>query len=307
MPVSPVLKQLIRRTGILFAVFLAAVILPVVTEFPPTIERRATIALHVVAVLAIFFQAVIWSNALVNHWRNVYIERYRAEYGAATTIGALAAFIRFACIVILLSLALDALGVPVKPLFAGLGIGGIAIAFALQNILGDIFAALSIVLDKPFVVGDAIQVDTFSGRVERIGIKSTRVRSDTGEQLVFANGDLLRGRLRNFELMKERRVTLVTRVAGDTSADQLTRIPGILKELVDAQPGTRFARSHLRQIGDTTLDFETVYFLEDPAYGLMMDTQHALQIAVVRRFASEAIFLATQLETAVKRKAAGLA
>jgi len=306
MPVSPVLKHLFRRTGILFAVFLAAIILPYVLDFPPKYEHRINEGLHLVAVLSLFFQAVIWANALVNHWRELYIERHRDEYGAATTIGAMAAFARVIFVLLLILMALKAMYIDVGPFLAGLGIGGIAIAFALQNVLSDLFGALSIVLDKPFVVGDAIQVDDFSGRVERIGLKSTRVRSDSGEQLVFANGELLKGRLRNFQLMQERRVTFTTRVAGNISADVAETIPTIIEKLVQAQPHTRFARSHLKQIGDATLDYETVYFMTDPAYALMMDTQQALQLAILRRFAEAGIQLATQLEAAVKLKTAGL-
>lgn len=306
MTVSPLLKQLLRRTGILFVIFLAAVILPNVLDFPPRFEHRITTALHLTAVLALFCQAVIWSNALVNHWRNVYIERHRDEYGAATTIGAMAAVVRVVFFIVLLLMALDALDFKINTIIAGLGIGGIAVAFALQNILGDIFGALSIVLDKPFVVGDAIQVDSFSGRVERIGLKSTRVRSDTGEQLIFANGDLLKGRLRNYQLMEERQVVWAVRLPGSTPADVAARVPTLLQQLIQAQPGTRFVRAHLKQISDTTLDYETVYLLTDPSYNVMMDTQQALQLALIRRCAEEKIQLAVQLEAVVKLKAAGL-
>ena len=134
------------------------------------------------------------------------------------------------------------LGVDITALVAGLGIGGIAVALALQNILGDLFASLSITLDRPFVVGDFLIVGDFLGTVEYIGIKSTRLRSLSGEQIIMANADLLGSRVRNYGRMAERRVVFTINVTYETTAEVLERIPALIREIVAAQPGTRFDR-----------------------------------------------------------------
>ena len=194
----------------------------------------------------------------------------------------------------------------VTALVAGLGVGGIAIAFALQNVLSDIFAAMSIVTDKPFVIGDSIQVDTFSGKVEHIGLKSTRVRSDTGEQIVFGNSDLLKGRIRNFGRMEERQAVVVTRVAGSTPADKLALVPKIMREVIESIPNTRFVRAAMTTLSDTTIDFTSVYYLTDPAYQVYVDSQQAVMLELMRRLSAEGVMLSVQLEAAVKEKTAGL-
>lgn len=306
MSVPLLIRRLLQRTRTLFVIFLAAWIVPLVVTFPPRYEGRITRLLHYTAVLALFAQGVAWVNALVAFWTDSYIERHRIERGELTTIRAVAVVVRVAFVALLLLAALEALGLSVTGVITGLGIGGIAVAFALQNVLADLFGAFSIVMDKPFVIGDAIQVDGLSGTVERIGLKSTRVRSDDGEEIIFANGDLLRGRIRNFGRMEERRAVLTTRVNGDTPPETLARIPALLRQIVEAQPDVRFGRAHLRAIGDATIDFETVYYLRNTAYKVMLDTQQAVMLAVLRRCAQEGIGLAVQLETTQKKKIAGL-
>jgi small-conductance mechanosensitive channel len=301
MSISPIVKQLLRRTGILFLIFLAAWITPLVITFPPKYDARISTALSYTAVIALFLQGILWVNALVAHWTDQYIERHQIQRGDITSIRAVAAVTRIAAAALLLLFAFEALGKNVTGLITGLGIGGIAIAFALQNVLADLFGAFSIVLDKPFVLGDTIQVDTLSGTVERIGLKSTRVRSDDGEEIVFGNGDLLKSRIRNFGRMEARRAVLTTRVNADTPPDALARLPRILQEIIEAQPNVRFGRSHLKTIGDTTIDFESVYYLTSPAYQLFMDTQQAILITLIRHLAQENIQLSAQLETAAKQ------
>ena len=157
--------------------------------------------------------------------------------------------------------ALNRLGYDVTALITGLGVGGIAIALAVQNVLGDLFAALAIVLDKPFVVGDAITVDTMTGTVEHVGLKTTRIRSVNGEQLIFSNADLLKSRIRNFKRMQERRIVFTIGVSYDTPPDTVARIPAMIREAVEAQQQVRFDRSHFMSYGDSALSFETVYFV----------------------------------------------
>ena len=159
---------------------------------------------------------------------------------------------------VVLLMILDNLGVNITALVASLGIGGIAVALAVQNILGDIFASLSIALDRPFAIGDFIVVGDVLGTVEYIGLKTTRIRSLSGEQIVFSNADLLKSRIRNYKRMTERRVVFGFGVVYQTPHDKLERIPAMVREVIEAQPKTRFDRAHFKEYGDSALAFEAV-------------------------------------------------
>lgn len=189
----------------------------------------------------------------------------------------------------------------------GLGIGGIAVALALQNILGDLFASLSIVLDKPFVVGDFIVVDDLRGVIERVGIKTTRVRSLDGELLVFANGDLLKSRIRNFQRMQERRVLFTVGVTYQTPLEKLKQIPQWLRNVVEAQPRTRYDRAHFREYGDSAPVFEIVYYVLDRDYNVFMDVQQAVNLAIFERCAREGVDFAYPTRTLYLHGHAGAA
>ncbi|MDP7260201.1 MAG: mechanosensitive ion channel family protein, partial [Anaerolineales bacterium] len=185
---------------------------------------------------------------------------------------------------IILLLALDNLGIEISGLLTGLGIGGIAVALAVQNILSDLLAYVSIMLDRPFTVGDFIVVDDRMGTVERIGLKTTRMRSLSGELLIFANHDLLGSRLSNFQDREDRRVVFTIGVTYDTPAAKLASIPEIMREVVSAQQQVRFDRSHFHSFGDFSLQFETVYYVNSADYGVYMDVQQNINLELVRRF-----------------------
>ncbi|HWG32882.1 MAG TPA: mechanosensitive ion channel family protein [Gemmatimonadaceae bacterium] len=307
MPISPVVKQLAQRTRLLFIIFLTAWLVPQFVDFPHKYETRIDRALEAVAIIALFLQVGIWINVLVNYWSRSYVQRHEGNRADATTIQAISVLIKVTLWIILAVITLEeGFRQNVTALVAGLGVGGIAIAFALQNVLSDVFAAMSIVTDKPFVIGDSIQVDTFSGKVEHIGLKSTRVRSDTGEQIVFGNSDLLKGRIRNFGRMEERQAVVVTRVAGSTPADKLALVPKIMRDVIESIPNTRFVRAAMTTLSDTTIDFTSVYYLTDPAYQVYVDSQQAVMLELMRRLSAEGILLSVQLEAAVKEKTAGL-
>jgi len=307
MQISPVVKQLAQRTRLLFIIFLTAWLVPQFVDFPHKYETRIDRALEAVAIIALFLQIGIWINVLVNYWSRSYVQRHEGNRADATTIQAISVLIKVTLWIILAIITLEeGFRQNVTALVAGLGVGGFAIAFALQNVLSDIFAAMSIVTDKPFVIGDSIQVDTFSGKVEHIGLKSTRVRSDTGEQIVFGNSDLLKGRIRNFGRMEERQAVVVTRVAGSTPADKLALVPKIMREVIESIPNTRFVRAAMTTLSDTTIDFTSVYYLTDPAYQVYVDSQQAVMLELMRRLSAEGVMLSVQLEAAVKEKTAGL-
>jgi small-conductance mechanosensitive channel len=249
-------------------------------------------------IIILWFQVGIWSSAGLGCWLENYRERKLAEDPSAATVVTAAGFIaKIVLWAIVLLLVLDNLGVEVTALIAGLGVGGIAIALAVQNILGDLLASLSIILDKPFVIGDFLAVGEHLGSVETIGLKTTRLRSLSGEQLVFSNNDLLASRIRNYGRMSERRVVFAIGVTYQTPREKLEKIPQILRESVEAQSETRFDRAHFKSYGDFSINFETVYYVLSREYAQYMDIQQAINLGIHERFEAEAIEFAYPTQT----------
>ncbi len=278
----------------------AAALWPVlaILEAAPAVREVA----RVVTVLVGGVQLAIWGNVVIGHLLEARISRLRqADPSSATTLRGVTIVSRTVLWTVLVLVALDNLGVNISALVAGLGIGGVAVALAAQNILGDLFASLSIVLDKPFVVGDFIVTGELMGTVEHIGVKTTRLRSLSGEQLVFANSDLLGSRIRNFKRMSERRILFTLGVTYQTPSEKLTAIPGILREVVTAQPGVRFDRAHFRSYDDSAVTFEIVYYVLDPDYNRYMDTQQRVNLEIFRRFEQEGIDFAYPTRTVYLR------
>ncbi len=170
-------------------------------------------------------------------------------------------------------LILSNFGVNISSLIAGLGIGGVAIAFALQNILGDLFSSFAIFFDKPFEVGDFIIIGDHLGTVEKIGIKSTRLRSLDGEEIVISNAELTSTRIRNFKKMQKRRVAFGFGVTYETPAEKLREIPDLVRAIVEGVGETTFDRAHFKSFGDSSLDFEVVYLIPTADYNRYMDIQ----------------------------------
>ena len=189
------------------------------------------------------------------------------------------------------------LGFDVSAVIAGLGIGGIAIALAAQAILGDLFSYFVIFFDRPFEVGDFITVQDKVGTVEYTGIKTTRVRALTGEQLVFSNTDLTNSRVHNFKKMEERRVVFRLGVVYQTSAAQLEEIPKIVKEIIEKHNDVRFDRGHFATYGDFSLNFEFVYFVIGSEYVKYMDTQQSINMKIYREFENRGIEFAYPTQT----------
>jgi small-conductance mechanosensitive channel len=188
-------------------------------------------------------------------------------------------------------------GYDVTAIVAGLGIGGIAIALAAQNILGDLFNYFVIFFDRPFEIGDFITVDDKKGTVEYIGIKTTRLKSITGEQLVFSNSDLTNSRIHNFKRMQRRRILFSLGVIYQTPPDLLEKIPTILKDIVAAQPNITFDRAHFAKFGASSLDYEVVYFVETSEYTTYMDLQQKINMQIFHAFAAEKIEFAYPTQT----------
>lgn len=263
-------------------------------ELKPGLEQ----GLSKVATVAGFLQLGLWLSAGMNFW----IDRYRSnsqDAGATTSLAALNFVGKLVLWALVLMIMLDNLGVNVTAMVAGLGVGGIAVALAVQNILGDLFASLSIVIDKPFVIGDVIMVDTFTGTVEHVGLKTTRLRSATGEQIIISNGDLLKTRIRNYKRMEERRVTFGFGVVYQTTAEQLAMIPGMVREIVQAVPRTRFERAHFKAFGPSSLDFEVVFWMLDPDFLGSMNAQQAINLEIFKRFGELGVEFAYPTQTLI--------
>lgn len=194
-------------------------------------------------------------------------------------------------------LLLDNFGFKISAIVTGLGIGGVAVALASQAVLGDLFSYISILFDKPFEKGDTITVGDLTGTVEEIGIKTTRLRSVTGEQLIFSNTDLTGSRVRNFKRMQERRVLFRVGVTYDTPTAVLQQLPGQLRALVESVPQTRFDRAHFVAFGPSSLDFEIVFFVLSANYNVCMDVQQAIHLAIKTQFDSLGIAFAFPTQT----------
>lgn len=233
--------------------------------------------------ITVFMQFGVWAGAAVRAW----VQRRRNSAADRAAVGSLGIISFIAGVLIwalVLLAALDNLGVNITALVAGLGIGGVAVALALQNVLGDLFASLSIALDRPFVVGDFLAVDNFLGSVENIGIKTTRLRSLDGEQIVFSNSNLLQARVRNYGRMTDRRVVFATNVAYETPPELLEKIPNMLRQTVEAEKDTRFDRAHFQKHGVASLEFETVYYVLTPDFNRYMDIQQSINFKIHRQF-----------------------
>ena len=256
------------------------------------LEIPAEIAFYLdrVLVIGFFIQAGLWGNGAIRFWVTDYRQNKLAEDASRVTAVAALGFVGTLIVwSLVLLLILDNMGVAITSLIAGLGISGIAVALAVQNILGDLFASLSIILDKPFVIGDYIEVGEFMGPVENIGLRTTRIRSPSGEQIIFSNTDLVKSRLRNYKQMRDRRIAFTITVATQTPPEKLVMIPELVQEIIEAQEQTRFERAHLKELAGAALNFEVIYYMLTPDYMAYMNTQQAINLAPIRRFAEEEI------------------
>lgn len=206
-------------------------------------------------------------------------------------------FLRTVLWAVILLAVLSNVGVNITAFVASLGVGGIAVALAVQNILGDLFASLSIAVDKPFEVGDFISSDAGVGTVEYVGLKTTRIRALSGEQIVVGNTELLKQPVKNYRRMQERRIAFKFGVTYDTPPDKAEAIPGIVRQLVEENPRLRFDRAHFQAFGESSLDYEVVYYVLSPDYGVYMDAQQRLNLGLLRGFAARGIEFAFPTRT----------
>jgi len=288
------LVELLAKTKVLLIFVVSLYAGTLILVLPEAADR----VLQALFVIALLVQAGFWGDGIVTFWiRRTTKRRLETDAASATSLSAFSFIAKAAIWSVVLLVALDNLGVNINGLITGLGISGIAVALAVQNILKDLFSSLSIIVDKPFVIGDFIIVGDLMGTVERIGLKTTRVHSLSGEQIVFSNSDLLESRVRNYKKMFERRIAFKIGVIYETSPDLLETIPKLVQSIIEDLPGLRFDRCHFKAFGDFSLDFEVVYYVLNPDYNVYMDRQQAINLAILRAFAERGIEFAYPTQT----------
>lgn len=277
--------------------FLLVIALFIGSRFLSLPEKPAGIWTRIV-VIVLLIQLGIWAVAGIGRLLMMRREeQLKKDPDSVAAMDMLHFALRVAVWALVLLLALDNLGVNITALVAGLGVGGIAIALAAQSILSDLFASLSIVLDKPFVIGDFLIINDFLGSVEKVGLKTTRLRSLSGEQLIFSNTDLLNSRIRNYGRMFERRVVFSIGVTYQTTSDQLREIPSIICNAIESKEKVRFDRAHFQKYGDFALIFEAVYYVLSSDYAIYMDIQQAINLEIYDRFEQNGIEFAYPTQT----------
>jgi small-conductance mechanosensitive channel len=245
--------------------------------------------LRIAAVSGVFLQIGLWGNAVVSFFLGESMRKAGQQDVNISARRAMAFLGRLALWSLVLALLLENLGVRLSPLLAGMGIGGIAIALAIQNILGDLFCYVAIVLDKPFIAGDFVIVGDMMGTIERIGMKTTRIRSLSGELLIFANHDLVNSRIRNYKSLQERRILFRFGVTYETPSEKLKKIPSLVRHIFDSISKARLDRIHFVELGDFSLNFEVVYYVLSADYAVYMDTQQAVNLSLMEEIGKEGI------------------
>jgi small-conductance mechanosensitive channel len=259
-------------------------------------------------VLDIFYGAAItWFLVriiikLVRHAVDGYADKQEDPDIKKKQMRSLMAIVQMLVWLIAIIFLLSNLGFNVTGIVAGLGIGGIAIALAAQAILGDLFSYFVIFFDKPFEPGDFIMVDDKKGTVEKVGLKTTRVRSLTGEQLIFSNTNLTNSRLHNFKRLERRRIAFTIGVTYETSAELLEKIPQLIKEIIEPHKDITFDRAHLSQFADSSLNYEIVYFVDNSDFVYHMDKQQAIYLHIIKSFRNLGIEFAYPTQTVYEHK-----
>ena len=287
------LAEVVGRTSVL-TILLASIV--VATQFLQLPGNLAGLLRSLLVVTALL-QGGLWASLLLEKWLEFRISaKKEASRSTAVTLLSFAGKLLLWGFIALLSL--ENLGIDVTALIAGLGVGGIAIALATQTLLGDLLGSVVIAIDKPFEVGDLIIVGDLSGNVETIGLKTTRVRSIYGEQIVFSNMDLLGSRIRNYKRMSERRVVFTMELPGTTPMEKLEALPGLIQAEIAALPDLRFERAYFLRFAPAGQVWEVVFYVLSSDIGLHMDRQHQVNLALCKRFLKEGI------EIGAARKAA---
>lgn len=289
-----VLQNIVKYIAPLFYIFAIYSALKILRIHPAIVRAVDIIWVFSLVFFMTRFVLAIVSWVIQNFWKNK--EKGEAN---ATTIVLLTTIVKVLVWAIAILIFLDNMGVKISGLIAGVGIGGVAIAFASQTILGDVFNYFTIFFDKPFEIGDYIVIDEHRGYVEHIGLKSTRIKSLSGEELVFSNTDLTNSRVRNFKRMTERRATFSFSVTYQTPVNTLRKISELVKQIIEEFEDTRFDRAHFHKFGDSSLDFEVVYYVKNNSYVVYMDIQQEINLKLMQGLKKLKVNFAHPIRTVV--------
>jgi small-conductance mechanosensitive channel len=268
------------------------------------IDNAYMLYINRIFLVVLGFQVIAWGKEAIESWTNMTMAKKADDAALRTSMGFVSILVKMVFIILVVLFVLNNLGVNVSTFIAGLGVGGIAIALATQNILGDLFSSLSIVLDKPFIVGDFISLGDWLGTIEKVGLKTTRLRSLTGEQIVISNSDLLSSRIRNFKRMQERRVVFQLGVTYQTKREHLQKGPEIIKQIINAEEMARFDRAHFFRYGASSLDFEVVYWVLKADYNSYADVHQRILFAIHEAFEQNGLSFAYPTQTLFIEKTA---
>ncbi|MEO1149865.1 MAG: mechanosensitive ion channel family protein [Pseudomonadota bacterium] len=287
--------------GATTSIFLLIASAALVVPFMESLPTEATGYLRTAFAVILIIQGAIWLGVIVARASSGYLERHPSTDGgpastAASLIKTMSGIVIWALAAVMI---LTNLGFQVGPLIAGLGVGGLAIGLAAQSLFKDLFSALAIIFDRPFIRGDFITFDKgdYSGSVEKIGMKTTRLRSFTGEQIVISNSQLLDKEIKNFRRMNQRRAAFDVGVVYDTPHAALQKIPGLIEQAIRAVDGVTFDRSNFKAFGDSALVFETIYWIEDRDYAQFMRCQEMVLLGVHRAFEEQGLDFAFPTRT----------
>ncbi len=262
-----------------------------------TLPAAAMKWLGIVAVAALALQVGLWLNGGIRAWIDNKLNAEDVHTRNPVILAMLGWMMRIAIWATLLLVILSFAGVNITAFVASLGVGGVAIALALQNVLGDLFASMSIGLDKPFEVGHFINFGNIYGTVRHVGVKTTRLAALSGEEVIVGNADLLKNTVHNYGRMSTRRIVFGFGVTYDTDRQLLRQIPDMVHEIIDSLDDMRFDRAHFKSFGDSSLDFEVVYTMTNPDYGLFMDRQQVINLTLMDRFDEAGIEIAFPTRT----------
>lgn len=265
---------------------------------PLELNEALHIGIRYFLVIVLTVRAVILIQQVLQYAvEKAYLRARPADPTAQSLSKNIVNVLRWAVWALAVVFVLDNLGINISALVAGIGIGGIAVAMASQAILGDVFSSVAIFVDKPFVVGDFIIVDNLLGTVEHIGLKTTRIRSLFGEQLIFPNSDLMKSRIKNYKRMEIRRIDFKVGVVYQTPVEKVKKIPQLVKDICGGIEGIKLDRVHFLSFGDFSLVYEIVYFVLSPVYNVYMDKHQELNFALKEVFEREGIEFAYPTQT----------
>jgi len=281
--VDDVIADLVERTRAWFFALIGLRVATLTLDLPERWDHRV----HTALIIGGMIQGGLWASTVVRYLVDRRFARHVQAEGVSPQVTPIAqTLLRFAGLIlvwaVVVLVVLSAFGINITALVAGLGIGGVAVALAVQQVLGDILASISIIVDKPFQPGDAIQVGQMSGTVRRIGVRSTVLAGLGGEELVVSNNDLLSSRIQNFTRMRERRVVLRVGVVYTTSQELLERLPALLQAAVERREPVRFERAALVSLGESAIEYEVVYWVLTADYSVYTGIHQQLLLDLLR-------------------------